>query len=123
MLVDFAIHAERSGGMMPEEAIYQACIKRFHANPYDHHGACWSCTIDDGCRTGARKSVAAWICHRGRLLLSAVAHALHTPVVFLYSTALAADCGSRYHRPRYARPQLRRLAGMAVPSVFTSWLL
>src|SRR5262249_22850504 len=29
MMVDFAIHAERNEGLAPEEAIYQACIKRF----------------------------------------------------------------------------------------------
>src|SRR5439155_13041072 len=29
MLIDFALHAEREQGLTPEEAIYQACIKRF----------------------------------------------------------------------------------------------
>src|SRR5205823_13941698 len=29
MLIDFALHAEREHGLTPEEAIYQACIKRF----------------------------------------------------------------------------------------------
>jgi multidrug efflux pump subunit AcrB len=29
MLVDFAIHAEQTDGISPEESIYQACIKRF----------------------------------------------------------------------------------------------
>src|SRR5258706_6418989 len=29
MLIDFALHAEREQGLPPEEAIYQACIKRF----------------------------------------------------------------------------------------------
>jgi len=29
MMVDFAIHAERNEGLPTEEAIYQACVKRF----------------------------------------------------------------------------------------------
>src|SRR5262245_66602484 len=29
MMIDFAIHAEREQDLAPEEAIYQACIKRF----------------------------------------------------------------------------------------------
>src|SRR5262249_15599048 len=29
MMIDFALHAEREQGLTPEEAIYQACIKRF----------------------------------------------------------------------------------------------
>src|SRR5947208_8955609 len=29
MLIDFALHVEREQGLTPEEAIYQACIKRF----------------------------------------------------------------------------------------------
>src|SRR5262249_23190652 len=28
MMIDFALHAEREQGLAPEEAIYQACIKR-----------------------------------------------------------------------------------------------
>ena len=29
LMVDFALEAERSGGMQPREAIYQACLLRF----------------------------------------------------------------------------------------------
>src|SRR5262249_56434753 len=29
MMIDFALHAEREQDLTPEEAIYQACIKRF----------------------------------------------------------------------------------------------
>ena len=29
MMIDFAIEAQRSGGMLPEEAIYEACVVRF----------------------------------------------------------------------------------------------
>ena len=35
MLVDFALNAERQRGLPAEEAIYEACIERFPADPYD----------------------------------------------------------------------------------------
>ncbi len=53
MMIDFALEAERSDNLTPEEAIYKACVIRFRPDHDDNHG-----------RTVRRCSPCAWSWHR-----------------------------------------------------------
>jgi HAE1 family hydrophobic/amphiphilic exporter-1 len=84
MMIDFALTAERTQGMKPEEAIYQACLLRFRpimmttmcallgpaadARPWRRLRAAPSAGLCDGRRPGALQALTLFT----------------TPVVYLY---------------------------------------
>ena len=104
MMVDFALDAERNEGKSPREAIYQACLLAFPADPDD----------DDG---GALCRAAADAWHRDRLGIAPSARGYHRRRPHFQPVAdLVYDTGhlSRLRSARqYYAPELWRRCGQA----------
>jgi HAE1 family hydrophobic/amphiphilic exporter-1 len=105
MLVDFAIHAERNEGMPMEEAIYQACIKRFRPILMTTLAAMLGAVpLMLGSGNGAEIRQPLGYAIVGGLALSQFLTLYTTPVVFLYLDRLSRLWGPR-QRDRDARLQ------------------
>ncbi len=105
MMVDFAIHAERSDGMPPAEAIRQACLLRFRPILMTTMAAMLSglpLMIESGAGSELRKPLGYAMV--GGLMLSQVLTLYTTPVIYLYLDRL-----QHFLAPR-RRARLPRLA-------------
>jgi multidrug efflux pump len=85
MMIDFALHAERSQGLGPREAIYEACLLRFRPIMMTTLAALLGAVpLAVGHGDGAELRTPLGISIIGGLLLSQVLTLYTTPVVYLY---------------------------------------
>ncbi len=85
MMIDFALEAEREGGMAPEEAIYQACLLRFRPIMMTTMAALLGAVpLALGNGTGSELRRPLGITIIGGLIISQVLTLFTTPVVYLF---------------------------------------
>ena len=85
MMIDFALEAERNGGMEPEEAIYQACLLRFRPIMMTTLAALLGgVPLALGSGTGSELRRPLGISIVGGLIVSQVLTLFTTPVVYLF---------------------------------------
>ena len=85
MMIDFAIEAQRKGGLPPEQAIYQAGLVRFRPIMMTTMAALMgSLPIAIGFGTGGSARMPLGISVVGGLLLSQILTLYITPVIYLY---------------------------------------
>ena len=111
MLIDFALHAEREQGLPPEEAIYQACIKRFRPILMTTMAAMLGAVpLMLGTGTGSEIREPLGYAIVGGLALSQFLTLYTTPVVFLYLDRLTR------RRPRQSSPKQDSSASALLPA-------
>ncbi len=97
MMIDFALDAERRGGMRPEEAIFQACLLRFRPIMMTTMAALFGgLPLALGRGTGSELRHPLGVTIVGGLLVSQLLTLYTTPVVYLYFDRLARKF-SRFH--------------------------
>ncbi len=109
MMVDFAIHAEREGGLEPLDAIRQACLMRFRPIMMTTMAALLSglpLMLGHGAGSELRQPLGYAMV--GGLILSQALTLYTTPVIYLYL-----DQFSHWLSPAPARRMPRLQAGMA----------
>lgn len=91
MLVDFAIHAERDGGMGPRDAIYEACIERFRPILMTTLAALFGAMpIAFGSGVGAELRRPLGVTIMGGLILSQALTLYTTPIIYLGMARMSA---------------------------------
>ncbi|MDB5988204.1 MAG: acriflavine resistance protein [Nevskia sp.] len=97
MMIDFALAAERTGGLSPRDAIYQACLVRFRPIMMTTLAALFGAVpLAVGMGTGSELRQPLGIAIVGGLLLSQMMTLFTTPVVYLALERLS----TRRHRRR-----------------------
>jgi multidrug efflux pump len=90
MMIDFALEAERKGGMQPIDAIYQACLLRFRPIMMTTMAALLGAVpLALGTGTGSELRRPLGITMIGGLLISQVLTLFTTPVIYLFFDRLA----------------------------------
>ena len=96
MMIDFALEAEREGGMSPEESIYQACLLRFRPIMMTTAAALLGALpLAFGHGSGSELRRPLGIAIVGGLLLSQFLTLYTTPVIYLYLDRLGARFAGR----------------------------
>ncbi len=105
MMIDFALEAEREGGMTPEEAIYQACLLRFRPIMMTTMAALLGgVPLALGTGTGSELRRPLGITIVGGLIVSQILTLFTTPVVYLFFDRI----GRKYLHTREADDEFRR---------------
>ncbi len=111
MMIDFALEAERDGGMEPEEAIYQACLLRFRPIMMTTMAALLGgVPLALGTGTGSELRRPLGITIVGGLIVSQVLTLFTTPVVYLFFDRI----GRRYLHTAEADAEMREHAHATV---------
>ncbi len=102
MMIDFALEAERTEGLPPEEAIYQACLLRFRPIMMTTMAALLGAVpLAFGSGVGSELRQPLGICIIGGLMVSQVLTLFTTPVIYLFFGRISAWFG----RSRSAEPE------------------
>jgi HAE1 family hydrophobic/amphiphilic exporter-1 len=103
MMVDFAIHAERTQHLMPEAAIRQACLLRFRPIMMTTMAAILGALpLMLGRGTGSELRQPLGYTMVGGLVLSQMLTLFTTPVIYLYLDRLSVRWARRHPRPEAA---------------------
>ena len=119
MMIDFALHVERTGGKSSEEAIYEACVLRFRPIMMTTMAALLAgLPLALGTGTGSELHRPLGITIVGGLIVSQILTLFTTPVVYLYLDRLP-EAGVRgsaedANGERYQRRSTRGMSGVAL---------
>jgi multidrug efflux pump len=99
IMIDFAIHAERSLGLSPDVAIFTACLMRFRPIMMTTFAALLAALpLALGTGYGAELRRPLGIAIVGGLLFSQILTLYTTPVIYLYLDRFQSWCRSTFRR-------------------------
>ncbi len=102
MMIDFALDAERTQGLSPREAIYQASLLRFRPILMTTMAAILGALpLMLGTGTGSELRIPLGVAIVGGLVVSQVLTLFTTPVIYLWFDRLGAGLAGRRRRPRF----------------------
>jgi multidrug efflux pump len=108
MMIDFALDAERKQGLLPEQAIFQACLLRFRPIMMTTMAALLAALpLALGAGDGAELRRPLGISIVGGLLVSQLLTLYTTPVVYLYLDGFRLRCQKLWNRARRRQAAFR----------------